>query len=227
MINQEFFLLFFLAHLIGDFVLQTDKIARLKSLSIRGMLIHCTAIAVVQVLILSIFGISGILAGFLCSILHFGIDYLKLRINQYILKFQFGYFLIDQLVHIGTILFLTVFLAPVSSVPMKYMEYVKLPVDVIILTFVSTVAIKLLIRDLNLNSNKHLFFEKKERIIDSCAALILCGIWFIPLILGIISAAACLYAYFKLQKAVYKYEIKTVLTKYVFFSFVGFLISIF
>jgi len=98
-----------LAHLIGDFVLQTNKVFAFKSRSVWGVFFHASIIFLVSILLswpyLSYPLMWAIL--FLIWISHFIADQAKVSITK---KFDnLGIFLLDQVLHIGitSVIFLT------------------------------------------------------------------------------------------------------------------------
>jgi len=219
MMNNSFFVIFILAHLVGDFVLQTDKIAKEKASSIKGVLIHSLIVILVQMLFLSVFGIKGIISGFLSGFIHFFIDHIKFYINKKMLlkNMQTLYFLFDQAIHIAIILFLTLTLGKdLGEKNIEHIEYLKYAVSIIILAYASTVASKILIFDLNLIPKDKGFFMKNERLIDGVIAIF---IWIIIyFIKGKLVVSALIFILFFLYvtvgKKLYKYYNKVYLIKY-------------
>ena len=65
---KEIFLLLLLAHVIGDFYLQTEKMAENKTDHVRWVLIHCLVYwAAFVIAILPVFNWSLVLYGFLTA----------------------------------------------------------------------------------------------------------------------------------------------------------------
>ena len=90
MINLIFVLI--LCHLIGDYVLQCDYIAKTKGVNFYHMVVHCFLYSVPFILV---FGFSWRI--YLLIFIHLYVDSLKARFNK-INYFQ------DQLVHYLTLL---------------------------------------------------------------------------------------------------------------------------
>lgn len=90
MINTAFILI--LCHLIGDYVLQCDFIAKTKGINFYHMIVHCLLYSVPFILV---FGFSWRI--YLLILIHLCIDPLKARFNK-ITYFQ------DQLIHYLTLL---------------------------------------------------------------------------------------------------------------------------
>ena len=94
-----------LAHLIGDYVLQTDKIAKRKSESLYGVVLHCIVVAGITFLFVLPFSPIWWQGALFISISHFLIDAIQLPISK---TFKSGRlplirFLIDQLLHFSVI----------------------------------------------------------------------------------------------------------------------------
>lgn len=227
MVRNDFFLVFILAHLIGDFVLQTNKIAVMKASGKKGLLIHSLIVLTSQVIILSIFGIKGVVAGVLCGVIHFFLDYIKYILNKYFKNFQVVYFIIDQILHILLILLITIlFAAGSNTLDEQILLIIRLLISLIIVSYVSSVTIKMLLRDLYYSIRSDIFFKKSERLFDALSGIMLWFIWFFPAMGSIIFNIVAFYFYQKYQKSLFKYDIKVLLTKYVILSLIGFLVFI-
>jgi hypothetical protein len=96
----------FWAHLVGDYVLQWDKLAMWKSQSLAGVTAHCLVVAGVTALFalpFDPFWWEGVL---LISVGHFLIDASQLPLTRRGTKsgtFALGRFLADQVAHVGLI----------------------------------------------------------------------------------------------------------------------------
>ncbi len=78
-----FVLLFLLAHLLGDFVFQFNKIAEMKAKSLKGILIHVMIVGMIKVIIMGFFyGVRGVIIALCVASIHFLIDYMKLRLKK-------------------------------------------------------------------------------------------------------------------------------------------------
>lgn len=181
---------------------------------VKGIFIHALIVTVVQVLGMSVFGIKGIAAGLICGIIHFFIDYLKFITNKYFVKTQFFYFIFDQIMHIVLIFLLTVMFASEVHILNPSIHIIKLLISIIILTYVSSVSVKILLRDLNSEVRNSVFFYKNERTIDGLIGLILWGSYFLQLPFSIIFNVIIFYVYQKYQRKYYRYDYKLILIKY-------------
>lgn len=225
---MDFFIFFVFAHLIGDFVLQTNKIAAMKSNGMKGLMIHSSIITTVQVFFLCFFGFTGICLGIVGGLAHFLIDILKNRLQPFLRKIEFVYFLFDQTLHLISIFILTQLFLRITAyqnairpwglakIP-NIIDYMKLGIGFIILAYVCTVAIKILLRNMFEVIEKDAFFKNKERVVDAvvCFAIIIAlqfsGIYFV-LLLGI-----SFLAFYYLESIFFNYSIKVIVIKYAFF----------
>lgn len=217
-------LLFVLAHLIGDFVLQTNKVAYLKaSGKWKDILPHIIIISFIQILALSIFGLKGLLAAVICSLIHYFIDYLKIYINKLFYDFQFLSFIADQLIHFLVIIILTILLAPDFEIFDKQQYFkIRFFISTIIVTYLSSVAVKTLIRDLNRDIRSEIFFKKFERLTDALLGCILFAIGFLPLIYIIPISISVLLLYKTIEKNQFDYIFNFVFYKYVLTFFISY-----
>ena len=95
--------LILLAHVVGDFYLQTDKIADKKTKSLAYMLIHCllyTFVMGIMFFLLKCKINQNILSMMLVFISHFGIDCLKQKFDGKNVRPKHIIFLVDQTIHI-------------------------------------------------------------------------------------------------------------------------------
>lgn len=224
MVNNIFLLTFILAHLIGDFVLQTDKIAKEKATSIKGIFIHSIIVLCVQIVFLSVFGFKGLLAGLMSGGIHFFIDYTKYFLNKRkVLKDkQILLFILDQAVHILLIILITHILGrEYNNIYSKYIEYVEYGIQIIILAYVAPIASKTLIFDMKLIINTNNFFIKYERGFDRIIIFILWGMLnFIDFNITIPLIVALFYIYKELEERYFKYNLPVAFIKYTVYSII-------
>lgn len=103
---MDFFQLLLLAHIIGDFTLQTDAIFRLKKRSPWGVPLHVLICSLVNAAVLFPLlphpqiwlAITGI------ALAHFALDRTKLLLTVIRVKDGLGYFFIDQALHLLSLL---------------------------------------------------------------------------------------------------------------------------
>lgn len=95
--------LIILGHIIGDFYLQTDKMAENKKKSMKYMIMHCLIYALLMAIIIFLLSNSimqTLLITGLILITHFLIDIVKKHIYKKYEKYEYMIFLLDQVVHI-------------------------------------------------------------------------------------------------------------------------------
>lgn len=109
--------LILLGHIIGDFYVQTDKIAEKKKNSIKYMLIHCliyTIVIGIGFYVLSRGIVETLIISSFIFISHFIIDLIKRKCDKRVVKCEYINFLIDQVIHI-TVLLLIVYIVKQQS----------------------------------------------------------------------------------------------------------------
>jgi|GEM_PF-4425501 len=96
-----FLQLLMLAHLVGDFPLQTDTIYDLKQKSYRGVILHVAICTIVNFILLSPFMLSIYTwaAMLFLAVYHFTLDRTKIMVTLLRAKDGLGYFLLDQALH--------------------------------------------------------------------------------------------------------------------------------
>ena len=221
--NTGFLFVFLLGHFLGDFVFQTNQIAKMKSQEIRGVLFHSVIVLILQAGLLSMFGMKGIIAALISSIIHFIIDYVKLRIGKYTARITFLYFILDQALHIAVIVMLTYEFKPSAVLNDSITLYTKYALLLILFTYIMTVMSKMLVRDLFETIRNQSFFLGKERILDGAVSLFIficfislnswAAIFFILMI--------CL-IYFILHKKLYSYSSAVIAIKFSFYFIAGY-----
>ena len=98
--------LIILGHVIGDFYVQTDKIAERKKNSIKYMLIHCllyTIVIGIGAYILCRDVIKTVIVSLLIFFSHLVIDLLKRKMDKKAKNCEYIIFLGDQLLHIASL----------------------------------------------------------------------------------------------------------------------------
>lgn len=227
MLNNEFFLLFILAHLTGDYALQTDKIALMKSEGVKGVAIHTLLVGLTQLALLSFFGTGGIVAALLGASIHFLIDYMKITLGKRLKKIELLYYFIDQGLHLLVILLLTLVFAPEKSSLGSYIPYIKLLIGLILLVYTSTVTAKNVARNIFPELKKRKFFENKERWVDALSGELLYISYLVHPILLLFLLVGGAFVYYRIQAALYKYSLQVSLVKYVTLVLFVFLVIIF
>ena len=125
-------ILLLIAHLFGDFILQTTKTADKKSESRKYFIIHCGIYSFSMMLALVCFGPikNVVIIFFVISLSHIIIDYLRIQILKTSKKTnEFTIFLADQIVHIIIILVCIQFIAGYSFLGNVIKDYLLKFVD--------------------------------------------------------------------------------------------------
>lgn len=211
-----FLKIFILAHLTGDFLLQTNNISKRKAESVSGVFLHTVIVFSVKILFMSLFGLNGIIAAAISSLLHFILDFGKFKMGNKLFRSQFIYFLVDQFAHILIILFLYKAFKtdPLAAIPVL----VDSVIVVLIVTYVISVAVKIFLRDIFVNLKSSDFFLKYERIVDAFFGL---AIYYVPVLtedifIKMVSFILLITAYIYLQKKMFFYKEKHFLVKLIF-----------
>lgn len=111
---EEIFLIVLLGHVIGDFYVQTEKIAREKEEQYRYVLLHCVLYAcTMAVVILPVFSQKMFVMAIAAAIVHFAVDSIKYLLAGIYQKhhaidriYKRNEFLTDQILHLATLVLL-------------------------------------------------------------------------------------------------------------------------
>lgn len=220
MLKVEFLLMFILAHLAGDYVFQTNKLASLKASKIKGVVLHSLIVTVVQSAALSFFGAYGTIAGLAGGAAHFLIDLLKLYLNRYFRRAEFAYFIFDQLLHLAVMAAITQMTAVKSGIPFPYI-WLKHTIALLMMSFFMTVAARTLVRDIFPSEKNAAFFGKHERLYDAAAAIILWLCWKSPFPWSLLANVLLLFPYIYLHRRLLNYRHDMILLKYGLYSLAG------
>lgn len=211
----EFLFVFLFSHFTGDFVFQTDKIAYLKSKGVKGLLIHSLVVTAIQIACMSLFGFKGIIAAFLAGCVHFFIDWLKSSTNNSFSRFQALFFIIDQALHILVLLGFSMLFA--SDIPSgtSITVYAKYGIAFITSTYIASVYVKILLRDLFPPLKNEAFFKAGERITDMLFGLAAAGVVLVSNIVYLPLILCQAVVYYIVQKRIFKYSLLIIIIKFV------------
>ncbi|OGI09072.1 MAG: hypothetical protein A2Y40_10725 [Candidatus Margulisbacteria bacterium GWF2_35_9] len=109
------FLLVLIAHVLGDFVFQTNHIYRLKTAHISGVILHSAIfylLALVLTFPVSYYNIGFSIWLFLVFVSHIFVDKIKMMFGKTIIRREFINFIIDQFIHVAIIA--SVFFIPIQ-----------------------------------------------------------------------------------------------------------------
>lgn len=166
---MSFYYLLF-GHILGDFTLQTDKIARYKISDKRWNLLH-TSIVTACVLLFSIpFGTRVIVLVIASGVLHYFIDLYKSRLGVRNPLQALIYFLADQALHIGIIYFISTFAEADARLLIIPDEAIKIMLILIIILSFSCILIQYVLRLLFTPAGDS-FFVDNERSMGNLTRL--------------------------------------------------------
>ncbi|WP_022772837.1 DUF3307 domain-containing protein [Butyrivibrio sp. AE2015] len=104
---KDYLLYLFLGHILGDFYFQTEKIARLKDRSYKGVLIHSFEYLLIMIaLAIPFLSVDMLLAAGYASAVHWVIDSGKYIVKKKKHFSDLGMFVIDQMLHAISIIIL-------------------------------------------------------------------------------------------------------------------------
>ncbi len=108
---MNLFLNLLAGHLVGDFALQTGRIAMMKRLGIKGLLLHVSLVAAATAVFISqdftYWPVVPILAA-----VHFCIDAVRTFPLRHMRRGQLLYFIVDQAVHMGSLALIAMWWQP-------------------------------------------------------------------------------------------------------------------
>lgn len=124
-------LLFLIGHLLGDFYLQSNKLALAKDVSFKQLLKHgfiylCSMLIVV----IPVFNVELVSCAVVISLIHFIIDFIKylmktMKPSFSQVKYDYNFYLLDQFAHIVTIILVWIILYLFSKYPIQYLNIIQ------------------------------------------------------------------------------------------------------
>lgn len=214
--NTDFLMSLIFAHLIGDYVFQTSRLAKNKANSIRGIIKHGIVVLCTNIIILGNYGLIGELAAILTSSFHFFIDYIKMRTKKYC-KFDTVHNLIDQISHFIVLISCDYCFRNLVPDPLINIKYIGALNYLILITYVSTVIAKTILYDTyENNSLSSDFFIKYERLFD-CLIILIVVFAFINIFLGIVFLSLAAIVFYFIQTKYFKYSTKQTILKAVIY----------
>lgn len=191
-----------LGHLIGDFVLQTDKMAENKGIHVEWNLLHVLVVTLCVSVFSYKFGILLLSMVLLNGVIHFILDFYKNKICKVLHLSELSGFLFDQLIHI-------IFLYIISQTAVYGNEHlidfkaVSLLIVLVFATFFSAVFTQFVLAALFPRVDRG-FFKDGERVIGIFTRIYVAIVFYISFIqspyylLLLVIAAAMLFLRFKL-----------------------------
>ncbi|MFZ5967116.1 MAG: DUF3307 domain-containing protein [Bacillota bacterium] len=160
-----------LGHLFGDFVLQTNNIAKNKLESWKWTAIHSIIVTLSMLVFLMPFNWRVVGWVLLNGIMHFIVDTIKLRLVIRSWSGQAIYFLFDQIVHIGIIYTISHFVGKNLTYPFLSETVVRfLLVFLFVVSFAcifTQYILKIIFHD-----NKKVFFRMNEKGIGNTSRIV-------------------------------------------------------
>ncbi|MEI6100570.1 MAG: DUF3307 domain-containing protein [Eubacteriales bacterium] len=120
---STYLVFFVIAHILGDFYFQRERLVQYKNKFFRGLLLHSLIYAgSVYAVILPIFGFDAVLYASVFACAHFIIDFAKFIVLKcskegFAMRQEAGIYSIDQMLHIACIITICVLLAG-QNIPM-------------------------------------------------------------------------------------------------------------
>lgn len=221
--NKAVFISALLAHFIGDFVLQTNKIAAGKGKSVKGVTYHCMWIFAAYVILMLPFDLKTfVIVISFNTITHFMVDYFKLKRGK--LKYPTCFFFVDQIMHILCIYISVRNIGGYSEgITPQWIAFYELMVLVIISTYVATVLIKQLFFEFGkFNFAMHPFFFPKERPMDMLFCLVILTSYHLRSCAGYLLSTVIACVYYGLHQKVVSYDRRLLIEKILFYVvFIG------
>ena len=153
-----------LGHIIGDFTFQNGKIALNKVKYINWLLLH-VLIVTACILVFSIpFGKSMMLLIFINGIIHFFIDFLKLKIKINNSFLDLLYFLLDQFAHIIVIYIISKYPTTSSNLLIFNMATIKFLLAFMFIFSFGCILVQYILKCIFPNYTKKFFLENERSI---------------------------------------------------------------
>lgn len=171
-----------LGHLIGDFVLQTDKIAENKGRHWKWNLLHVLVVTVCSLVLAYPFGSLLLGMVLLNGVVHFILDYYKAPLSLKLHLPDLAVFILDQAIHISLLYLISHFAVYTNQhligvVPVKYFMVLAL------ITSFSAVFTQFVLAAVFQRDGSR-FFEKGEKNIGILARMYMAIVFYISLVLS-------------------------------------------
>lgn len=192
-----------LGHLIGDFVLQTDKIAENKGLRWKWNLLHVLAVTFCILIFSYSFGTPLISLVLLNGVLHFVLDFHKKSIIGILHLSELQGFLFDQLLHI-LLLFLFSQAADCGAVQLLDYKTVRLLIVLVLVTSFSAVFTQFILSAIFPRTDNS-FFKEGEKHVGILTRLYVSVVFYLAFVISpfylllLMVAAVIFFMQFKLK----------------------------
>lgn len=191
-----------LGHLIGDFVLQTDKMAENKGRYLKWNLLHVLVVTLCTFVFSYTFGTLLLAMVLLNGVIHFIMDYYKNKICRILHMSELSGFLFDQLIHI-ILLYIISQTAVYGNEQLIDFKTVSLLIPLVLATFFSAVFTQFVLATLFPRVDSR-FFKEGEKVIGILTRIYVAVVFYISSIqspyylLLLVIAAAMFLLRFKL-----------------------------
>ena len=169
-----------LGHLIGDFVLQTDKMAGYKSTHWKWNLLHTSVVTLSTFVFSYAFGTLLVVLVLLNGVTHFILDYYKNEICRHLHFSGLSGFIFDQSAHI-LLLYLISLTAVYSGDPFIDFATVKFLIGLVMITSFSAVFTQFILAALFPRSDSS-FFEDGEKYMGIFTRMYVWAVLYVSLI---------------------------------------------
>ena len=171
-----------LGHLIGDFVLQTDKIAENKGRHWKWNLLHVLVVTLCTFIFSYPFGTLFLLLVLLNGGIHSILDYYKNRINRILRLSELAGFLVDQLIHIMLLYFISQAAVYGNNHVIDFIT-IKLLIVLALVTSFSAVFTQFILAALFPRAESK-FFEKGEKHVGILTRILVSIVFYLSFILS-------------------------------------------
>ncbi len=171
-----------LGHLLGDFVLQTDKIAANKGKYWQWNLLHVSIVTVCMLVSTFIFGPISFLMVLANGLLHFLLDYYKPAISKLLRLPELAGFIIDQSLHI-LFLYLISFMTVTRNPGVTGSIIVKLLIVLVVLTSFSAVFTQFVLAAVFPRTGSG-FFEDGEKFMGILSRIFITTVFYLSYIIS-------------------------------------------
>ena len=176
-----------LGHLLGDFILQTSRIARNKTVNSKWNLLHAVIVTISMLFFAVPFGLKTISLVIMSGTAHYFIDSWKSKVLNKSPLHAIIYFIGDQIIHISIIYLISILGEKEQSIPFINEKLIKILVVLVFSVSFMSIFIQYLLKVFFPTCNQS-FFIKHEKIAGDTARLVIfliCAIsfWLSPLVL--------------------------------------------
>ncbi|MDO4779137.1 MAG: DUF3307 domain-containing protein [Tissierellia bacterium] len=156
--EKSIIMIFLIAHFFGDYYFQSDRVAKEKSKNFKQFIYHCLTYSFFMFMTPGVLiGFKLVWISFYLSVAHFIVDLIK-RIYDRKSRNKFKIYILDQILHIVSIIFVAIFLSDAKSVEitgflikilnvfgLDFLSFVKIILSSLIIIKPASVTIRLIL----------------------------------------------------------------------------------